>query len=170
MYKHTTKFNRSLHLKEDHTLCADFLSPHCLCFFSAMVFLSMDMFDNLSLPICHVASLTQHGLTMSERLKRQRQGGFSTYILKVFKVMRVFFWLLFFYYSKAMVLWNVPDVHRQSHSVRVPGPWLKHWVLNTAELAVSQSRWQCCRDHSPIFITTMLNVVSFFSFFYISHI
>lgn len=137
-----------------------------------MVFLFVDMFDNLSLPICHISSFTQHGFTMSESLETQRQGGFSTCVLKVFKVMRVAFF--FFYHSKVMMPRNVRDAHRQSRGalpLLVRGRWLKHWVPNTAELAVARSCWHGCRDPSPVFITTVLNVVSllfiyFFSFYY----
>lgn len=134
-----------------------------------MVFLFVDMFDNLSLPICHISSFTQHGFTMSESLETQRQGGFSTCVLKVFKVMRVAFF--FFYHSKVMMPRNVRDAHRQSRGalpLLVRGRWLKHWVPNTAELAVARSCWHGCRDPSPVFITTVLNVVSLL-FIYFFH-
>lgn len=64
---------------------------------------------------------------------------------------------------------NVRDAHRQSRGalpLLVRGRWLKHWVPNTAELAVARSCWHGCRDPSPVFITTVLNVVSLFFFFF----
>lgn len=74
-----------------------------------MVFLFVDMFDNLSLPICHISSFTQHGFTMSESLETQRQGGFSTCVLKVFKVMRVaFFFLSFKSHGAEERVWRAP--------------------------------------------------------------
>lgn len=60
---------------------------------------------------------------------------------------------------------NVRDAHRQSRGalpLLVRGRWLKHWVPNTAELAVARSCWHGCRDPSPVFITT----VFFFPFYY----
>lgn len=64
---------------------------------------------------------------------------------------------------------NVRDAHRQSRGALTPsvrGRWLKHWVPNTAELAVARSCWHGCRDPCPVFITTVLNVVSLFFFFH----